>query len=319
LGWATVRAFEDAGWTVLRGARSEIAGEPTRQIDLERPESIAPAIEGVDLVVNTVPSELMTAESHVLQRGGILLNSSAAPVSAGQRLEAGVSDPQGSVLLNAGLAPGITNVVAAELLAHHPEADELELVLTVSMAGMKGKAGGEFAHRHLTATCRHHTAEVPLPQPFGVRKCLEFAEPERAWMTAVPGDLQIHTYLCMAERLPHEAFLAANALGAMRLLPRLAFVAGAKRPAEPTRETVTEWVGVLSGGRRIAARTVESAGDYVGTARASVILGEALLRHADDSLAPGCLFPESEFTLDELSPSLSAAGIRVVDQPVAAN
>jgi saccharopine dehydrogenase-like NADP-dependent oxidoreductase len=42
--------------------------------------------------------------------------------------------------MNAGLAPGVTNLVAAERLRAHPEADDLEIVFTLSSATARGPA-----------------------------------------------------------------------------------------------------------------------------------------------------------------------------------
>jgi hypothetical protein len=47
-------------------------------------------------------------------------------------------------VLHAGLAPGVTPLVAAELLARHPEAETLEVALTLSAQTTSGRAGAEF-------------------------------------------------------------------------------------------------------------------------------------------------------------------------------
>ncbi len=56
-----------------------------------------------------------------------------------------------------------------DLLARHPEADEVELVFTISVKGSVGPAGGH--PDWLTATKRHRTTVVRLPEPFGRRRC----------------------------------------------------------------------------------------------------------------------------------------------------
>jgi hypothetical protein len=58
-------------------------------------------------------------------------------------------------------------VLAADLLARHPEADEVELVFTISAKSAVGPAGSRFAHRALTRETRHQTTVVPLPELFG--------------------------------------------------------------------------------------------------------------------------------------------------------
>ena len=66
---------------------------------------------------------------------------------------------RGTVLMNSGIAPGLTNLLVADMLARHPEADEVELVFTVSVKGSAGPAGGH--PDRLTATKRHRTTVVP--------------------------------------------------------------------------------------------------------------------------------------------------------------
>ena len=74
--------------------------------------------------------------------------------------------------MNAGIAPGVTNLVAAALLEQHPEANEFELVFTVTTKGSGGKAAAAFAHRGLTGVRHHRTATAQLCPPFGTRRCL---------------------------------------------------------------------------------------------------------------------------------------------------
>ncbi len=101
--------------------------------------------------------------------------------------------------MNAGIAPGVTNLVAADLLVSHPEADEVEMVFTVSSKGTSGRAGGDFAHRGMTALAQHHTTVVPLPAPFGPRRCLGFAEPDGGWLGAIAAGITVSPYICLDE------------------------------------------------------------------------------------------------------------------------
>jgi hypothetical protein len=318
LGGLIARAFEAAGWDVLRGGRRP-DGEPgLRLVDLDRPDTVTAALEGVDVAVNTVPDTSMTAERAVLERGGALVNVSALPVAAVGALRDSGRDRRGTVVVNAGLAPGITNLVAAELLAAHPEADAVELALTFSAAGVNGRAGREFSHRNLTAVRRHRTAAIPLPEPFGERRCLEFAETERGWLGAVADGMTVRSYACFAERGLHRTLLALNRVGAIAPLTRVAVAAGrGGAPREPSREPVAEWIAVLRGGERVAARTVEAAGDYGSTAAVTAILAGSLLDrgHAAPS---GCFHPEELFELGELEPRLRGVGIEIVPQQVGA-
>ena len=77
LGAVTVRAFRAAGWMVRSGARRPKPGQV--EVDLDRRDSIAAAVDEDELVVNTVPHPDLLAERHVLEQGGALINVSDLP------------------------------------------------------------------------------------------------------------------------------------------------------------------------------------------------------------------------------------------------
>src|ERR687898_3663915 len=70
LGGALVRAFEDARWRVVRGVRRRDGVAGSAFVDLDRAETVAAAIAGVDLVVDPVPHPELTVERAVLRAGG---------------------------------------------------------------------------------------------------------------------------------------------------------------------------------------------------------------------------------------------------------
>lgn len=72
LGGALVRAFADTGWRVVRGARRGDGALGCAVVDLDRPETVAAAIAGVDLVVDPVPHPGLTAERVVLREAARL-------------------------------------------------------------------------------------------------------------------------------------------------------------------------------------------------------------------------------------------------------
>src|ERR1700759_4188192 len=156
LGALTVRALTAAGWIVRGGVRRP--GPDEGEIDLDRSDSVAAGLDPEELVVNAVPHLGLLAERHVLEHGGTLINISALPAAAARSLRAVAAGARGTVLMNAGLAPGVTSLGAAALLRVHPDAHELEIVLTVSTTIPRGPAGAEFVHRGLTAVARHRTA-----------------------------------------------------------------------------------------------------------------------------------------------------------------
>jgi hypothetical protein len=315
LGALIADAFERAGWEVRRGSR-HAAGQPgDRLLDLDRPETIAQALEGVELAVTAAPHPQMPAERHVLEHGGTLLSVVAVSAEEARALRALAARARGTVVLNAGLIPGVTNLVAADLLRAHPDADGVELVMTASASGTLGRAGGEFAYDNLRTRGRHRTLAVPLPAPYGTRRCIEFAEGADGWLGELADGRDVNAYVCFVQRPLHAALLAANALGACRALPRSRFVVE-HRPASQgaSRDAVAEWVALTRDRRRVAAATVECEGDYRATADAAVAFAERLL---SSSHAAGCFDLHELLTLDELAPRLAQDRIRVVSQDVA--
>jgi hypothetical protein len=62
-------------------------------VDLDRPETVAPASAGVDLVVDPVPHPGLTAERVVLREGGARIDVSMRPAAAARRLRAETTSP----------------------------------------------------------------------------------------------------------------------------------------------------------------------------------------------------------------------------------
>jgi NAD dependent epimerase/dehydratase family len=309
LGDLICRAFADRGWHVIGAARHP-RDQRQRFLDLDERGTIARAVDDVDLIVSTVPHPDLPLERHVLRAGGRLVNVSAMPAAARAALIAETHQPQGIVLMDAGIAPGLTNVVAAELLQEAPDADEIQIVFTVSAKSTSGRAGADFAHRGLTGQRSHATARVRLPEPFGERTCIGFAERDAGWLGSSIGDRVVKTYVCFGERGAHAALRAANAIGLLGRLPR--GLLGSGGGSVPTHEPVRHHVAVLRAGQLLAARTVRCNGDYLAAAAATAVMAEEMLA---DRL-PGTFGPEDVFDLRVLSPALRAAGIEVVAEPV---
>ena len=323
LGTAIAGAFGAAGWTSIRAGRRPDSGADFRPVDLDEPDTLERALDGIDLIVSTVPDERLVAERMVLSRGGVLINVSAMAASAVQRLRRVPGEPLGTVLMNAGIAPGLTNLLAADLLADHPEADEVELVFTVSAKSAVGPAGSRFAHRALTRETRHQTTVVALPEPFGRRRCVGFAEADNGWLGAVADGRAVSPYLCISEHRVHSALLAFNSAGIIARLPRSAFAsAPPDAPGAPGApgvlgvlgaEPVAHWVAVRRRGDYLAARTLRCRGDYRSAAAGTVLFARSLAAGAGSGPA-GVLVPEEAFTIGELRSALAESDIVVVDE-----
>lgn len=306
------REFRGCGWNVVRGGRRPDGDVSFRVVDLDRSDTVADALTGCELVINTVPDRRLTAERIVLRRGGVLINISALPAAAGRGLRAVAGYARGTVVMNAGLAPGATNLLAADLLVAHPAADEVEMVFTLSVAAAGGPASAAFFHRGLSAVDRHRTAVVALPRPFGECRCLGFAEADAGWLGGIAQGRVVRTYICILEPEHHRALLALNRAGAMTKLGRRPFDRNASsRSADLCDAPVAHRVAVRSKGRLLRALTIECRGDLLHAARSALVFAQAL---CDRPSRPGCFDPEEMFALKQLEPGLRAAGIRITSQ-----
>jgi hypothetical protein len=226
--------------------------------------------------------------------------------------------PRGTVVAHAGIAPGLVNLVAASLLAHHPDADEIEMAFTNSVKGSVGPAGADGGYNALTSAARHRTTVLPLPEPFGSSRCLRLDE-LASWFGPVADGRTISPYICIAPRMIRYVLLAANAAGLLSRIPRKAIAANPpSAPSAASTESVAHWVAVRRSGTLLAARTIRCQGDYRSSAAITVLFARALADTAGGpsaDLRPGVLFPEQAVTLDDLRPGLADAGVTICEEP----
>src|SRR5262245_6708460 len=317
LGTFIARTLAEAGYGVLRGGRRRESDSSFRLLDLGRPETVAAACREADVVVNRVPHPGLAAERAVLREGGTLLNVASMAAPERRRLKAEAGAAHGLVVVHAGLAPGVVNLVAADMLGAHPEADTVEIALTLSASGSAGRAAAGFGYRIFTGSPHHRAIDIPFPEPLGRRACLEVSLEEEGWLGDTARVRQQHLYVCLLERLPNLGMRLANALRIISRLPRAAFFAGRGGvPTELSREAICEWVAVGRGGRRIAVSTIEGDGDYRMTTAATAVFVEALLRRrACDLDSNGVRGVEELLSLRELRPALEARGLRMTERP----
>jgi len=315
LGSVLAATFTEEGWAVTRAGRRPEAG--VRIVDLDSPETLRESLDDVDLVANPIPDARLIAERVVLEHGPVLVNMSAVPAARGWQLKNEMDSGAGLVLIHAGLVPGITSLVAADLLQAHPDADEVELAFTLSAGGTSGKGGAGLIHRYLTAARHHRTFRADLGPPFGTRTCFEVGGEERGWLSEdVLGGREVRLGVYFRERALQALFWSLNALHLIGGTPRVAFVAGRGRvPTEATREPICEWVAAKRGGERLAARAIHGRGDYRMTAASTVVLGEALLELRDASPPrTGVFAPEELFALGQLRRPFERRGFQITER-----
>ena len=309
LGRLTVRAFEACSWEIVRGTRAPVAHGDIG-VALDRIDSVRAAARDHDLIINAVPHGDLLMERAVLEYGGALINISALPAAASRALRAVAGGARGTVILNAGFVPGVSNLVAADLLRAHPEADELELVLTISVFSTRGPAGAAFVDHGLRVLARHRTAVVPLPEPFGESDCVGFSEGDAGWLGGIAEGRVVRVYVRLAEPAAQRCLLAQNRAGTLTASSGCPVVTATPATGRASREPVAHWIAVKLRGNRLAARTLECAGHYAHAARCALMFAENLL---EEPRRAGCFDPEEVFTFDELKPKLAGSGICTVD------
>ena len=313
LGALVADAVRQHRWAVRQSSRDPSPPPDFQYVDLADPATLAPALDGVDLVITTVPDPALAAERHVLKRGGILLNLSAGPATALRSLRGQAGQAKGTVVMNAGIAPGVTNLLAARLLEQNPGADEVELVFTVTTKGTGGAASADFAHRGFTGRGHHRVKQVRLPEPFGSRRVLGFAEPDGGWLGPMADGLTVSPYICLAERTVGAMMRTLNGARLISKLPRAAL--GSGRPAaaqEASREPVAHSVAVLRNGQPLDYRLVVGRGDFRMAASSSIVFAEALLgRDGSVAVQPGAWYPEEVLSLNRVETSLRQVGIDI--------
>ncbi|MFC9894525.1 hypothetical protein ACFVMC_12595 [Nocardia sp. NPDC127579] len=327
LGSTVASVFAEAGWRVLRGTRRKRDLPGSVPFDLARPETLGPAIQVADLTVNTVPDDDLAAEHWAMANGGRVLTLASVPVSAARalRIRAARQRNRGAVVLNAGLAPGVSNLVLADLLARHPESDTIEFVMCLPASGMSGRAGVGCVHENLTTigrhgvytkrSPRHHAIRLNLPDPVGATTCFGFAERERAWLLDTVGGRNVHSFAYFDQKLLHDLVVALNPLGLLSEVPRAPFLFGRRSaPAQPSSEPIMHWAAVSARGNRLAERTIECAGGYLHAARAAHVFGSALLDSPLAARLTGCVNPEEIFSLSALDRKFKDVGIDIVDR-----
>jgi hypothetical protein len=316
LGTFIARDFSAAGWQVTRAGRRPEPAPDFRLIDLDEPASLRQACAEVDLVVSTVHHPELAPERTVLREGGTLINLTELDQPERAQLEREGAEARGLVVADTGFS-GIAYLLISELLREHPEADAAEYSLMFSASGSSGRAGALFAHGLLTASSHHQTKVVPLPEPFGERRCLEVGAGEGDGLRKKLGEVPLRHYLCMQPRPLHGMLLALNSAWLLGLMPASLFTVGARKvPSELSEEPICEWVAVSRGGRCLAAHTLGGRGYYRITATATVAFGEALLGSGGVGNGKRGLHSVDELiSLADLRPAIEERGITIRKQP----
>lgn len=314
LGSFVARRLAEDGYDVVRAGRRAFRDGYGLVFDLDDRRAVAAACADSDLVVSCVRHPDFGAERAVLANGGVLLSVANLPGPDAHRVATLAAEPPGGphglVVVHAGLTPGVTTLMAADLLERHPEADTIELAVTLSLAESGGQQGvGDFALPLFKRHRRHPVRRLPLPAPFGDRTCVELASDADGVFGSVADGRRCRFHYCFRERWFNGLVILANRAGAMSLAPRRAFLPGRRIPRQLSREPHRSWVRVSRADKPLAARAICGEGDYRLTVASTAAFVDALLaRYPDDAGFPGVVSADELFTIDDIAPRLEALG-----------
>jgi len=307
LGGSIVTALRKDGFEVLRGGRRREAASDGVYVDLDQPETVAAAIAGADLVINTVLHPELIVERTVLEQGGLLL--SVASLSLEDRLRLRESEAaQGLVIVHAGLNPGLMSLLLAHLLARHPEADTVEIAATAAPLQSMGGLAYEYVWPFLTSHSRRPTKVVDFPQPLGARHCLLLGSGEEGWLGELGENREGRVWLTLHQRPINRLLLLANQTGFLSVAPRQALAPlRLLTPSELPHDEKRDIAMVSKGGRLLDAMSIRGDGDYRVSVACTLVFAQHLWRRREQ--ATGVYGAEEWFDFDTLRPDFEARGI----------
>ncbi|MDT0330277.1 saccharopine dehydrogenase [Nocardiopsis lambiniae] len=135
VGAPTTAALREAGHLCLTAGRDPHRAD--RPVDLTRPDDYRAALEGIDVVVNASGAEDPALVEIAADRGAAFVDATATTgyIARVERLT-----PRAPVLLSVGLAPGLTNLLAADLHAAHPGDDPIDVAVILGAGEAHGAA-----------------------------------------------------------------------------------------------------------------------------------------------------------------------------------
>lgn len=315
LGGLCSAALRDAGLDVVRSGRHAESAADFRLADLADPASLPAACEDADLLVSTVREPTHALERHALDNGLPLLSVAAYRSRERAELKALAEGAKGLLILDAGLGPGLSSILHKELLAAHPDAEEIEAASTFSAFEPSGRGTAVDGHPAFQTASRYRSALVEFPQPFGRLRCIRLSGPEAD--TMLFGDLAsrlpVRAYVYVTESLARAEFLTLNALGLLSRAPLWLFTVGSGwKNSRDRRNPQCHVAAVLRGGERVGAVAISGSGNYAMSATALAAYGKALLDQRERGALPtGTMGIEEVFSMAELREQLERGGVRI--------
>ncbi|MDA2805679.1 NAD-dependent epimerase/dehydratase family protein [Nocardiopsis suaedae] len=142
VGALVVRFLREYGHTAIAAGRDPARADVRVDLRERGLRSYREAVARADVVVNAAGTEDPELIAAATGQGAAFVDATATAsyIDAVERL-----DPKAPVLLSVGLAPGLTNLLAADLAASAPRPDPIDLAVLLGAGEAHGKAAEEWS------------------------------------------------------------------------------------------------------------------------------------------------------------------------------
>lgn len=197
LGEKVANALEGrTNWEVWRGSRTHREGQWER-VDITNPSLLA-GLDRFDVIIDCAASSHASPDAlieHCLTSGGILIESTADPGIIG-RIGArwhGIA-ASGTVLLGMGLFPGVSNLLARDLIRAAPGCCGLDLAVRLNPLSGAGRAVADLMTRLMATNAVWYSGgERQVTPPLRPGPRMEFADgPAQTLSIGLPEPEMLH-------------------------------------------------------------------------------------------------------------------------------
>jgi hypothetical protein len=307
LGSLVAVTLRDSGWRVTVASRRPRSSD-VRLIDPQRPADIPAVTADADIIVSTNPGPDLAIESTIVASGGLCISPATLCANELAPVER-IAAPKGTLIPHAGLTPGFSTLILADMLRRIGTPRAVTVGLSFSARGASGPGGRRWVNRLFSQVCATHSV-IRTFSNLGRRRCFRLPLQTEGWLPELPADVDQGLEFCMAERSLSTLFAGLKRLHLWHLLPgRLIVRPHSVGPAEPTNEPIAQWAYAM-GTIAAASHVCLVQGDYRTTACAVAILADKLLTRIDAGEMPrGVVRLQSLLTVDDLALGLARAGV----------
>lgn len=207
-----------------------------RQLDLANPAQYAAALKGVKLVIVCVEQQNHFFAAECFKRGidYIDISASRSMLEAIEALDPLAQQHGATAVLSVGLAPGLTNLLAAYLVQLLEQTDRLEITVVLNLGESHGVDSLRWMLEQTNATFQWHGSfatylisgfsegrVVQLPLPFGRRKAYRFDFADQHFLRTSLGVPEVSTRVCFDSPFATRSLAIAKRIGLTNYLAKL--------------------------------------------------------------------------------------------------